>query len=68
MHIELRMLGGNAKYYLAYSYRKDGKVRKARVYIGSNLSKRELDEKKKSAEEKIRKKIESIKLIRDPFH
>lgn len=68
MHIEARTIGRNVKYYLACSYRRNGKVKKARVYLGSNLSESELSERKKSAEAKINEKMASINSIRDPFH
>lgn len=70
MHIETRTTGKNKKkYYLAYSYRDDGKIRKIRKYLGQNLSKNDLEKLKKSAEKEIKKKIETKKHIPpDPLH
>lgn len=68
MHIEKRKKDGSVQYYLAHSYRKEGKARKVRVYLGANLSKKQLEEKRREAEEKIKEKIKTVKLIRDPYH
>lgn len=53
MYVEKRKSGKVVKYYLVYSYRKKDKVEKIRKYLGVNLSKDELKEKVKKAEEKI---------------
>ena len=53
MHLETRKAGNKKKYYLAHSYRKGGKVRKVRIYLGSNLSAQELEAKKKQAQAKL---------------
>ena len=34
MHLEIRKAGKKTKYYLAHSYRKGGKTRKMRIYLG----------------------------------
>ncbi|MBD3252996.1 Fic family protein [Candidatus Pacearchaeota archaeon] len=60
MYIEKRKSGKNIKYYLIHSYREKDKVEKIRKYLGSNLSKEELEKAKKKAEEKIKELLEEI--------
>jgi len=67
MHIEIRVLRGHKKYYLAHSYRKNGKVLKVRVYLGANLSESEIAEKRKEAEIRVKARMAQIKSIRDPY-
>jgi Fic family protein len=67
MHVEIRKKGGKRIYYLAHSYRKAGKVKKIRVYLGTDLSDNELEKKKKLAEEKIKKRIEDLGKALDPY-
>ncbi len=61
MYIEQRKSKNNIKYYLVHSYREGNKVEKIRRYLGSNLSKKELEEKTKSFEKIIRDLIKEIK-------
>jgi Fic family protein len=68
MHIEIRVQGKRKKYYLAHSFRRDGKVKKIRFYLGLNLSKEELKTKRERAEKNLMERIEKSKLIRDPFY
>ncbi len=67
MNIEIRQLGGKKKYYLAYTYRAGNKVKKIRVYLGLDLSKKELEKTRKKAEETLAKRIPASKELRDPF-
>ncbi|OIO22050.1 hypothetical protein AUJ17_00830 [Candidatus Micrarchaeota archaeon CG1_02_47_40] len=67
MHVEMRKEGKRRKYYLAHSYRKAGKIRKIRVYLGAELSSAEIERHKKEAEKKLMFRISSARLIRDPF-
>lgn len=67
MHIEIRKSEKHKKYYLAHSYRKNGKVHKVRVYLGSDLSESELVNKRKLAEGKIKERINKAESIRDPY-
>jgi len=60
MYIEKRKSGKSIKYYLIHSYREKEKVEKIRKYLGSNLSKKELEEARKKAEEKIKELLEEI--------
>lgn len=67
MHFEIRQEGRKRKYYLAHSYRKGGRVRKTRIYLGADLTPAELDAKRKLAEGKLRTLIVAQKRISDPF-
>jgi len=67
MFIERRKYKGKIKYYLVHSYRHNGKVKKIRIYLGIDLSKKELEEKREHAEIEIKEKIEYSKKIGDPF-
>ena len=67
MHLEVRKLKGKKIYYLAHSYRKAGKVKKIRVYLGIDLTKKELDEKKIPAERRITGLVKALGEIRDPL-
>ncbi len=60
MYIEKRKSGKSTKYYLVHSYREDKKVEKIRRYLGTNLSKEELDRKKKRAEKIILELLEEL--------
>jgi len=67
MHIEVRNAGGKPKYYLAQSYRQDGKVKKARVYLGVGLSQTELGKRKKQAETRLTQIVSIGRRISDPY-
>lgn len=67
MYIEKRKVKDKIKYYLVHSYRYQKKVKKIRVYLGADLSEKELEEKKKEAEGEIKKKIEYLTKIHDPY-
>lgn len=60
MYIEKRKSGDTIKYYLVHSYREKERVEKIRKYLGSNLSKEELEKAKKRTEEKINQLLEEI--------
>jgi len=68
MYIEIRKRGRDRIYYLAHSFRDDGKVRKIRRYLGANLSKKQIEGLRKEAEQEIRNQAENYKRIRDPLH
>src|SRR3989344_5419810 len=53
MYVEKRNLKGKIKYYLVYSYRKKNEVKKIRKYLGQDLTKQLLEERKKEAEHHI---------------
>lgn len=67
MHLEIRESKSAKKYYLAHSYRDGEAVRKARIYLGANLSPEELAIKRKEAETRLKRRIQEGKAIRDPF-
>jgi Fic family protein len=67
MHLEVRRKGKGKLYYLSHSIRQGAKIRKARVYLGKDLSKSELEKKKKQAEPALWHRVEARKAIRDPF-
>ncbi len=67
MHLEIRKAGRTKKYYLAHSYRKGSKVRKIRVYLGANLTRVNLEERKKAAEVRIKEQADARRRISDPF-
>ncbi len=69
MYLETRTLpGGEKKHYLTQSYRKGGKTRKIRVFLGSNLSSKELMGNVAAAEPKLRRRAEALAGLRDPLH
>ncbi|MEK6953575.1 MAG: Fic family protein [Candidatus Micrarchaeota archaeon] len=67
MHVEVRKGKGGRKFYLAHSYRKGGKVRKLRVYLGANLSREELLQREKEIKAKLFERINASRFIHDPF-
>jgi Fic family protein len=67
MHIEKRKIGTKTKYYLAHSFRQNGKVRKIRIYLGADLSRSEVLDKRKNAEKEIRNRIKAARIIHDPY-
>ncbi len=67
MHLEIRKQRKTKKFYLAYSYRNAGKVKKVRVYLGANLVPSVLEAKKKEAETKLKVLIGAKKRFSDPF-
>lgn len=62
MYVEKRKKERNTKYYLVHSYREKNKVGKIRKYLGLNLSKEEIENKKKEAEAKILELLKEITL------
>ena len=67
MHIEKREQKGKIKYYLAHSYREGANVFKFRKYLGKDLTKGKLDERKKIAEKLILEEIHKYNIIKDPL-
>lgn len=68
MHIEKRKAGQSAKYYLAHSYREGSKVHKFRKYLGQDLAKEKLNERRLVAEKLILEEIRKYNIIKDPLH
>lgn len=67
MHVEKRVFGGKAKYYLAHSYREGLKVNKFRKYLGADLNKEKLQERRIIAEKLILEEIHKYTIINDPL-
>jgi len=67
MYVEIRK-GKKTKYYLAHSYREGKKVHKFRKYLGQDLTKSKLEERKIIAEKLILEEIHKYKIIQDPLH
>ena len=53
MHVEKRLVDGRWKYYLAHSYRVNSKVRKVRVFLGTDLSQEEAARLAKAARTRL---------------
>lgn len=68
MFLERRKVKGKEKYYLAHTFREGGKVHKIRKYLGADLSKEALEERKAKAEQLIEEEIGEFKIIRDPLY
>jgi len=67
MHIEKRGQKGKIKYYLSHSYREGVRVLKFRKYLGQDLNKEKLDERKKIAEKLVLEEIHKYNIIKDPL-
>lgn len=68
MYTEKRKSGKRIKYFLAHSYREGLKVHKFRKYLGQDLAKEKLSERKKIAEKLILEEIHKYNIIKDPLH
>ncbi len=62
MFIEKRKTKTGIKYYLTHSYRKKGKVKKIRKYLGKDLSKKELKKEREEAKKELKKEIKQIRI------
>ncbi len=67
MYIEIRDGKEGKKYYLTYSHRQGGRVRKARLYLGANLNTEELAKARQKAESALKTRIDAAKVLQDPF-
>lgn len=67
MHIEIREVNGIIHYYLAHSFRKLGKNRKVRIYLGHDLSRTQLEMKRLSAEKRLTNRLSILEGIADPY-
>ncbi|HIH32242.1 TPA: Fic family protein [Candidatus Woesearchaeota archaeon] len=67
MHVEIRKEGKKRKYFLAHSYREGDKVHKFRKYLGQDLKKSLLEERKNIAEKLILEEIHKYNIISDPL-
>ncbi len=67
MYVEKRKEGNRIKYYLAHSFREDGKVNKIRKFLGKNINEEQLKGRLDKAEKIILEEIEQYKIIKDPL-
>ncbi|MBU0527794.1 Fic family protein [Candidatus Micrarchaeota archaeon] len=67
MYIEKRKRGNATLYYLAQSYREGKKIKKIRIYLGSNLSIKEIESKRNAAESRLEIMLRDIGSISDPY-
>ena len=63
MYVEKRISGSTTKYYLVHSYRDiNNKVQKIRKYLGSNCSKKEIEQSIVTAKKEIAKRLAKIEI------
>jgi Fic family protein len=67
VHVEIRVVNGKRKYYLAASYRRGSRIAKVRVFLGTDLSKDEVDGRARGARRELENKIRAVKSIGDPY-
>lgn len=67
MHVEVRVVSGRKKYYLAASYRVGPKVAKVRIFLGTNLTRDEVASRSREARKELESKVRASKSIRDPY-
>lgn len=67
MYVEKRKKGKKTKYFLAHSFREGDKIHKIRKYLGADLNKTLLEERKNKAEKLILEDINQYKIIKDPL-
>lgn len=67
MYIEKRRERQSIKYYLAHSFREGNKIHKIRKYLGKDLQKELLNERKSIAEKLILDEINQYKIIKNPL-
>lgn len=67
MHVEKRKVGNAVKYFLAHSYREGPKIHKFRKYLGQDLKKEVLDERKIIAEKLILEEIHKYSIMKNPL-
>jgi cell filamentation protein, protein adenylyltransferase len=67
LHVEVRIVNGKKKYYLAASYRLGPKVAKVRVFLGTDLTKDELESRSWEARRELEDKVRAAKAIGDPY-
>jgi len=68
MYLEKRRNKHGIKYYLAHSFREGGKVHKIRVYLGSDIKKKVLNQRMERAKELLAQQVNSFKIIRSPIN
>jgi len=67
MYIEKRKTKKGIKYYLGHSFREGSKINKIRKYLGKDLSKELIINRKEKAEKLILDEINQYKIIKNPL-
>lgn len=67
VHLEVREADGKRRHYLAASYRKGGSVRKVRVFLGTDLSPRELGVRRDRARARLSARLLALQQLPDPY-
>lgn len=67
MHIEVRAVNGKKKYYLAASYRLGPRIAKARVFLGTDLARDDVERRSRDARRELENRIKFAKSIGDPY-
>src|SRR5260370_41040461 len=67
MNVEVRSARGRKKFYLAHSYRRAGKPQKLRVFLGYDLSSKDLRNRLKAARILLKSRADALEQIRDPY-
>ena|SRR3989338_4657805 len=67
MYIEKRKTKNGIKYYLGHSFREGSKIHKIRKYLGKDLSKELIIDRKEKAEKLILDEINQYKIIKNPI-
>jgi len=67
VHLEIRLVNGKRKYYLAHSYRTNSRVAKVRIFLGTDLTKDELQKRRGEASRRLEEKIQAARRIADPY-
>jgi len=68
MYLEQRKTKHGTKYYLSHSFREGGKVKKSRVYLGTNIKKKDLTQRVEKAKTLLHQQLNSFKIIRSPIN
>jgi Fic family protein len=63
----VRVIKGKKKYYLAASYRLGPKVAKVRVFLGTGLTKNEIERRSRDARRELENKARDARSIGDPY-
>jgi len=67
VHVEVRVVNGRKKYYLAASYRLGPRIAKARIFLGTNLSRDDIERRSEDSRRELENRIRAAKSIGDPY-
>ncbi len=67
MHIETRHQQNRNKHYLAHSYRENGKAKKIRVYLGADLSKKQLKATMEDGKRELKRRVLATRSASNPY-